>query len=862
MALSFNTPSGLVDLPDAVLAAGKMAAGYLLLPINRNTQFGATIPEVFYGEYKHGDTVPLPVSTVDGYNYQRDELVYVWEQRSTLDYATHMAGAAGELILCTPWVNPVDGVVQVLTAYYVQGGAQWNTNDGIIAVWTFGIRRRGNLSLTAPPTFTDIGDAVFNQDVALKTTNLVNLSRNAKLAAVRLEIFSKSDTLDAKGFPAGYSNGQTVPLPTSPVDGYVYSRSELTYLPFWIYTGKSNRSGSTGPGRIRFLGISVNASTGLVSTQVNYWNGSTETVTYDGIVGVVIVACRAIGTMAAQAAAFTEVADETLMAGKVCGDTPMKAVNKNAKFSILRPEAFIGSYTNGQQVPLPTSPVDGYSYARAELRYLFALQASTVTGAKGAIQVLIHGVDPATGVISTRLDYNNNGQNRQQTTEGQLRVLTLAFRSHETADLETTPTPPEPPSAPAPPTWVDFSGGDGLFYFELSVPDDLRELTFHQVQLAADAAFTTSLTTVGLGRALEKNIRLPRVTRYARARSRFFAGDWSAWAVYGAPTAVASGHPLDDASPGSFDPADPRLGSGVRQDDGSGNPRHIFRYDDPTHTLDLVIDSAARKARTAAHSTYRPLSNPLTATDAGASATVNVAAFTLRVAGQADVNYSLGSISSLAFNTLYFIYCDDPTFQGGTQTYEATVTKENALSGAGRIFIGSIYTPADGAAATTGNNDGGAGAQTGFSFPLSPSSYAVEFSDFSPTNPTRFFDGDPNSYAGVAGNGPASDYQQLDVFGFSTVGLARKSATLRVTTEVTKSGTAGTATLSYSLNGGDTWTQIYSVTNATRAKQTDSVVLSASQSLGAVRVRAYCIGSVNASTITIRGYEIWIDVEG
>jgi hypothetical protein len=129
---------------------------------------------------------------------------------------------------------------------------------------------------------------------------------------------------------------------------------------------------------------------------------------------------------------------------------------------------------------------------------------------------------------------------------------------------------------------------------------------------------------------------------------------------------------------------------------------------------------------------YRPTSNMLTATDAGTSATVNVAAFTLRVAGQADVSYSLGSISSLAFETLYFIYCDDPTLRGGAQTYQATVTKEEALNGVGRIFLGSIWTPADGAADTIGNNDGGAGNQIGGDAPApgnAPSSPSwVEFS--------------------------------------------------------------------------------------------------------------------------------------
>lgn len=42
-----------------------------------------------------------------------------------------------------------------------------------------------------------------------------------------------------------------------------------------------------------------------------------------------------------------------------------------------------------------------------------------------------------------------------------------------------------------------------------------------------------------------------------------------------------------------------------------------------------------------------------------------------------------------------------------------SIVKEEAIYGAGRMFVGSITTPAQGAPDTVGNNDGGAGAQSG-----------------------------------------------------------------------------------------------------------------------------------------------------
>ncbi len=61
---------GFFDLADSTIAAGQPLTDYAILKISHNAKFAVsrheTIPMGFYGP---GDTVPAPVSSVDGYTY-------------------------------------------------------------------------------------------------------------------------------------------------------------------------------------------------------------------------------------------------------------------------------------------------------------------------------------------------------------------------------------------------------------------------------------------------------------------------------------------------------------------------------------------------------------------------------------------------------------------------------------------------------------------------------------------------------------------------------------------------------------------------------------------------------------------------
>ena len=160
-----------------------------------------------------------------------------------------------------------------------------------------------NLTLTQQPAaFSQIAASSFNTGATLTAALLTRLNENIKFAAARTEEFY--------GY---YINGQTVWLPVSPLDGYQYSRSELSYYGEVYWTAKylpemvgtedgvwdigmdtdggpmpTSRGFASGPGQITRCQLTVNQATGLVSTAVTYGGSATG----DGVLRVTTIARR------------------------------------------------------------------------------------------------------------------------------------------------------------------------------------------------------------------------------------------------------------------------------------------------------------------------------------------------------------------------------------------------------------------------------------------------------------------------------------------------------------------------------------------------------------------------------------------
>ena len=158
--LTFQTIPGFVDLPDSALAADQPVTDYSLVKISNNAKFAAVRPETFYGWYRDGEVVQIPVSRVDGYVYSRSELEYevaAWCSRSpdggaaTNGAPTKPARASandgpGSLFLMDFWVEeenePNPGRVHC-EVHYWNNGTEVVTNGGFVKVRTIATRLGG-----------------------------------------------------------------------------------------------------------------------------------------------------------------------------------------------------------------------------------------------------------------------------------------------------------------------------------------------------------------------------------------------------------------------------------------------------------------------------------------------------------------------------------------------------------------------------------------------------------------------------------------------------------------------------------------------------------------------------------------------
>jgi hypothetical protein len=238
MAFEIVTPPGITDVPDSLLAQGSIASGFLFSALKDNAAFGSVVPEVFFGTYANGQTVPLPISTVDGYQYEQSELLYCWEVYNTLPNGSAAPSASGALRACEWYVDQLTGTVHTMEYYAVgnlkQGGGP--TTDGVVGVWTIGIRGRGLRLLSAPPTYTDLPNSTFAEDNAAMPTPLQELSHNAKLGSVQCEVFMVNP-----------SNAPVWAPNTNHVAGDLIQPTQAKCNGFWYIAANNGESGAQEP---------------------------------------------------------------------------------------------------------------------------------------------------------------------------------------------------------------------------------------------------------------------------------------------------------------------------------------------------------------------------------------------------------------------------------------------------------------------------------------------------------------------------------------------------------------------------------------------------------------------------------------
>lgn len=137
------------------------------------------------------------------------------------------------------------------------------------------------------------------------------------------------------------------------------------------------------------------------------------------------------------------------------------------------------------------------------------------------------------------------------------------------------------------------------------------------------------------------------------------------------------------------------------------------RWEFPTSNFQQAIDEVVATANADRAYFIEPV-DVLTGADAGSVAEIQIASFVVHWPDIPKVAYVAATIGNLAFSTPYGVYLDDLDRDGTPDVCLFVTTNLDALFEApGRIYLGSVTTPADGGGDNSGGGGGGGGTQGG-----------------------------------------------------------------------------------------------------------------------------------------------------
>lgn len=113
---------------------------------------------------------------------------------------------------------------------------------------------------------------------------------------------------------------------------------------------------------------------------------------------------------------------------------------------------------------------------------------------------------------------------------------------------------------------------------------------------------------------------------------------------------------------------------------------------------DAAQDTATAITDASALANSFPTGATISATDAGANATITISAHTRRYVNPdgtfTDVAVNGGSLTGLAYSTFFYVYYDDAARAGGAVTYLSTTSSTTATQAGDRHVVGAVLTPA------------------------------------------------------------------------------------------------------------------------------------------------------------------------
>lgn len=272
--LTLTTPPGFLDLADSNLIHDKPSLGYHLAAISNNAAFGVVRLECFSTLQKNGDVVPIPKSLIDGYVYQRSELMYIWTPVNTGNPTTQWAsdGPPYTMWYGAWFVDQLTGKVSCAVGYrgnQDHTDRQANTSDSTLQVWTIAQRGLTSLIMAASPYYFDHVDSEYVQDAPLTQLLLTDMNNSAKMGIVATEVIYMGE----------FVHGDSVGKPLSPIDGYLYEYGEVHFAtsPRWTANGGSVMTiPPLTQGQLDDWSFQV-SSTGAVTCQVDYESNGRHT---------------------------------------------------------------------------------------------------------------------------------------------------------------------------------------------------------------------------------------------------------------------------------------------------------------------------------------------------------------------------------------------------------------------------------------------------------------------------------------------------------------------------------------------------------------------------------------------------------
>lgn len=123
---------------------------------------------------------------------------------------------------------------------------------------------------------------------------------------------------------------------------------------------------------------------------------------------------------------------------------------------------------------------------------------------------------------------------------------------------------------------------------------------------------------------------------------------------------------------------------------------------DAAAAADSANNAAAAVSAQASLANSYPDGVTFSGEDAGADATVSISGHDRVYGDGSSVAVASGTVTGLAYSTLYYIYYEDAARAGGSVTYQATTDTTVAAQTGSTHVIGNITTPAALAADTVG----------------------------------------------------------------------------------------------------------------------------------------------------------------